>query len=94
MATQREESKWQFDKTISVNSLFTTIAAVAALVVFGANVNTRLFLLEGAVAVAVKQAAENDARQDRATAELARQTREDYRTINDKLDRLIERRNP
>lgn len=94
MATQNEESKWHLDKKISVTHMFTTVAAITSLVIFGSSVNTRLYLVESAVTAAVKQAYDDNNRQDRAIADMSRQTRDDMRTINDKLDRLIERRNP
>ncbi|NRR28898.1 hypothetical protein HSX11_01750 [Oxalobacteraceae bacterium] len=85
---QRRE--WHLDKTVSITHLFSTIAAIATLVVLGSKFDTRVTLLEqtNAAQHAV------DTRQDKETDDFKRTVREDYRAIDDKLQRLIERVKP
>lgn len=83
--------KWKFDRTISVTHLFTTMSAISAALFFAANINTRVTVLEQAIAQHVVAQHAVDARQDRNMQELQNQLRDDYRQINAKLDRVIER---
>lgn len=91
-AKQQQKSGWQFDKTISITHMITTASAIAALVGFGMNLNNRLSLIEQAMSNINIQQKLTDERQDTTVTELRRQTREDMRNINDKLDRILERR--
>lgn len=84
-------SGWQFDKKISITHMIATVSAITALIGFGYNLNTRLSLMEQAMTASAVNQRVTDERQDIQMAELRRQTREDYKAISDKLDRLIER---
>lgn len=79
---------WHFDKTISFAHIFTTISAIALAAVVLSQFSTRLTLVEQAVVVQQQ----TSQRQDSDAAEFKREMREMYRAINDKLDRVIERR--
>lgn len=87
----QQQYKWKFDRTISLTHLLTTASAIAAALFFAANINTRVTVLEQAIAQTVIVQHATDARQDAVTQELRAQMREDYKSINGKLDRLIER---
>lgn len=84
----RKRPEWHLDKTVSVTHIFSTIAALTAMVVLGSQFNTRLTLVEQAVVV--QHATET--RQDADVAEFKREIRETMKNVSDKLDRLIERR--
>lgn len=84
---QQRRREWHIDKTVSVTHLFTTVAAVATLVVMGSKMDTRVTLLEQ---IKASQSA-IDVRQDKELDDFKRAVREDYRSIDDKLQRLIER---
>jgi hypothetical protein len=87
---QPPRGQWHLEKSVSITHLFSTIAAIATLVVLGSKFDTRVTLLEqqnaGQHAV--------DSRQDKETDDFKRIVREDYRAIDDKLQRLIERIKP
>ena len=82
-----DRRQWHLDKTVSITHIFSTVAAIATLVVLGARFDTRLSLVEQAVIV--QHASE--IRQDQEMAESRRELRESIKAINEKLDRLIER---
>lgn len=84
-------NRWQLDKRISITHMFATASAIAALIGFGANLNTRLTLIEQYITQSNSEQVRIDARQDAARDDLRRETRENYKAISDKLDRLIER---
>lgn len=86
-----DNQKWKFDRTISVTHLFTTLSAISAALFFAANINTRVTLLEQTVTQIVVAQNATDARQDAVLQELRVQTRDDYKAINAKLDRIMER---
>jgi hypothetical protein len=88
--SERDHSQWHLEKSVSITHLFSTIAAIATLVVLGSRFDTRVTLLEQA---SIAQHA-TDARQDKDTDDFKRTVREDYRAIDDKLQRLIERVKP
>ncbi len=75
---------------MSLTHLFSTFTAIAALVVLGSKFDTRVTLLEQQVAA--QHAV--DSRQDKDVDDFKRLVREDYRAIDDKLQRLIERAKP
>lgn len=85
------DSKWHLDKKISITHMIATISAVGSIIVFGSNLNTRLTIVEQALATALATQRATDARQDANNQELRREMLDNYKAINDKLDRLIER---
>ncbi|MET3135274.1 hypothetical protein AAKU55_005582 [Oxalobacteraceae bacterium GrIS 1.11] len=82
--------EWHLDKTVSATHLFSTMAAIATLVVLGSKFDTRVTLIEQA------NAAQHavDTRQDKEIDDFKHSVREDYRAIDDKLQRLIEKAKP
>ena len=78
---------WHLDKTVSLTHLFSTIAAIAALVVLGSQFNTRLAVVEQAI---IEQHS-RDAQQDADHLEFKKSMATAIQNINDKLDRIIER---
>lgn len=82
--------QWHLDKTVSITHLFSTVAAIAALVVLGSKFDTRVTVLEqtNSMQHAV------DMRQDKDVDDFKHTVREDYRAIDDKLQRLIEKSKP
>lgn len=87
-----EKEKWHLDKKISLTHMFATVSAIGTLVIFGSNLTTRVALIEQAISQYVNEQKNVDIRQDAERIELRRQMREDYGRIDDKLDRLIERK--
>jgi hypothetical protein len=87
---QPPRGQWHLEKSVSITHLFSTIAAIATLVVLGSKFDTRVTLLEQQVAA--QHAV--DSRQDKEVDDFKRMVREDYRAIDDKLQRLIERAKP
>lgn len=79
---------WHLDKAVNMTHIFSTVAAIVTLVVLGSQFNTRLTLVEQAVLAQQH----TEARQDVDVAEFKREIRVAMKDINDKLDRLIERR--
>lgn len=79
--------QWHLDKNVSVTHIFSTIAAIAALVVLGARFDTRLSLIEQTIQI---QHATN-IKQEENVAEFKREIRGSMDNISNKLDRLIER---
>ncbi len=86
----QQRRKWHIDKAVSVTHLFSVLAAIFALLVLGSKIDTRVTLLEQ---VSTDQRAV-DLRQDKQMDEFKRSVREDYRAIDDKLQRLIEKAKP
>ena len=82
-----EAPAWHLDRKIGLAHIFSTIAAIASLVILGSQFHTRLSLVEQAVVVQHG----SEARQDTDVAEFKREMRETLLAINAKLDRLIER---
>lgn len=80
--------EWHLEKTVSVSHIFSTISAIAVLVVLGSQFNTRLTLVEQAVAVQ----RDTEARQDKESQEYRLEIKTMISRINDKLDRMIETR--
>lgn len=87
---QPPRGQWHLEKSVSITHLFSTIAAIATLVVLGSKFDTRVTLLEQQTAA--QHAV--DTRQDKETDDFKHVVREDYRAIDDKLQRLIERVKP
>ena len=84
-----DDSKWQIDRSISITHIITTISAIAAVVIFGSNLQTHQEVTAAALASAVISQRSVDQKQDDETATLRKATREDLQKINDKLDTLI-----
>lgn len=82
---------WRLDKTISITHIATTISAIAALVIFGSNLNTRLSTLEQTYKLTVEVQHSVDSQQNAATEDFKQIVRSDLRDISQKLDRIIER---
>ena len=84
---RRRKGEWHLDKTVSVTHIFSTVAAIATLVVLGAQFNTRLSLVEQAVVIQHG----SEERQDKEHETYKTEMRAIVTSINAKLDRLIER---
>lgn len=88
--TSQPPRQWHLDKTVSITHLFSTIAAIATLIVLGSKFDTRVTLLEQTNGSQHSV----DTRQDKEVDDFKRTVREDYRAIDDKLQRIIERAKP
>ena len=84
---QEQRRQWHLDKNVSVTHIFSTIAAISALVVLGARFDTRLSLVEQTLLV---QHA-TDIKLEENAGEFKREMRDSIQNISNKLDRLIER---
>lgn len=78
---------WHLDKSVSVGHLLTTITLAGAVFLWAMKMETRISLLEQS---AVRQV-EVDQRQDKEADSRSISMRDDLRSINAKLDRIIER---
>lgn len=81
------EKKIRFDGTVNLGHILTFIGFLGTAAVAWTSMDKRVVVLEEARLVQ----AMNDKRQDDERAEIKRQSREDFRTIETKLDRLIDR---
>lgn len=82
-----KQPNWHLEKSISVTHIFSTIAAIAVIVVLGSKFDTRLTVLEGSE----QSIKEVNLKQDVELSNFRKDVREDLREISIKLDRLIER---
>lgn len=85
---RRSQKSWHLEKTVSISHIFTTIAAVATLMIMASKFDTRLALVEQSQATQheVDKKQDSDAERSRAIV------RQQLIDISQKLDRLIERR--
>ena len=83
-----ESLRWHLDKTISVGHLLSTIVIAVSVFSWASAVDTRVEHNAQAIIYLTKQQQENKQRIESVRGEI----RTDLRVINDKLDRLIEKR--
>jgi hypothetical protein len=84
----RKKGGWHLDKTVSLTHLFSTVAAIATLIVLGAQFDKRLTLVEQSMIIL----RDTDMRHEKEAADFKLEIRDVAVKINDKLDRLIEGR--
>ena len=84
----RYRHSWHLDKTISVGHLLSTIVIAVSVFSWASAVGSRVEQNAQAVIYLTKQQQENKQRIESVRGEI----RTDLRVINDKLDRLIEKR--
>lgn len=89
-----EKQRWKLDKTISLPTLLAVGTCATGILWHIAGQDTRITVVEKDQEHTKLVQAATDARQEAQIAELRRQTREDYKAISDKLDRLIEGKRP
>lgn len=77
---EKDKQPWHLDRTISISHILTTVSAIGAALIFASKLDTRVSLLEQA-----------SAQQQRDISDFKSVVREDLKSINGKLDRLIER---
>lgn len=83
-----EGTHWQLDRRVSLGQLVTTATFLAAMLLWGGRLETRIALLEEAP---TRQAAV-DARQDAETLRVRQEVRDELKRLNEKLDRIYEER--
>lgn len=83
-----DRRSWHLEKTVSISHIISTIAIAGSMFVYINKMDTRIALLEQQS----HQQAQIDQRQDIAQSDAVREVRENMKAINEKLDRLIERR--
>lgn len=85
---------WRWDKTISVTHVLTTISAIVSVIIFISTINTRLSVLESTLNASLLAQQLVNAKTEAQMAEIRKLTRDDYQTISNKLDRIMERERP
>jgi len=92
-----ESSKqWHMEKSVSVSHILTTIGMVVVLAAGWNSLTARLAVVESQqtafnerVLSMLQEKRRIDDRQDREIATIYSHARDDYRTINEKLDQLV-----
>jgi len=87
-SSEQEPEKWKVKKEISLADILSFLCAALAVVYAYTTLDKRLYLLEGRIAEQVLVDKRQDDDSIRAQARLEAQ----FTTMNNKLDRLIERR--
>jgi len=85
------DSKWSFDKSVSVSNLLTTMGMVAGAIAAYYSLSERVTLIEREILSLVHYQLEIDEAQDESLQRFRETVREDTKSIQDKLDMLIER---
>lgn len=88
---RRDQRRWHLDKRLNVGHLLTTLTIAAAVFIWASKVDTRISLLEQTVSTWVLMQDKRDGMQDEQLRRLANETLENVRSINNKMERLVER---
>jgi hypothetical protein len=82
------DTEWRLDRRVSLGHLVTTLTFLAAAMLWGDRLDTRITLMEETVARQIH----TDSRQDADTLRLREEIREELKSLNRKLDRYFEKR--
>lgn len=82
---------WKFDRTVTISLIISGMVTTMTIVWFLVNQDKRTTVVESSVAQHILAQREVDARQDAERTEIRKQQREDYKEINNKLDKIMER---
>lgn len=87
----QEKTPWHLSREVSLSHIFSTVAAVVTLVVFGAGLDKRLTVVEQSQAQNTAAQRQTEERLTTEMRDIKRTIREDLSRVGDKLDRLVER---
>lgn len=96
-----DRRQWHMEKSVSLGHIITTLALLMTLIGGYTSISERIAVIENQQAsfnariVSMLESQRSiDSKQDGELLEIKRQTREDLRDINRKLDNLIQRQIP
>jgi len=96
MTAQERNREWHLEKSVSLGHIVSTVGVFCMLVAGYISISERIAILENQqlwvsdrIVTILETQRTIDARQDIELIEIKRQIREDFRDINQKLDRLV-----
>lgn len=91
MPVQSAPHGWHLKRELQLGHIISTLALAASAAVYIVKMDQRLAVIETSVAASMTAQAQRDARQDEAATRADTLIRDQLKSIDGKLDRLIER---